>query len=88
MCLLQNAASWRASPAGKASMAPAEHSAELGAAGLIFVREAVDNCVNLLCTCLSQPEVLIAVSGSREPNCSLIPMGCGTVGFGCPGTGA
>lgn len=83
MCPLQSAVSWRASPAGKASMAPAEHSTELG---LIFVREAVGDSVNLLFTCLSQPEVLIAVSGAREPNCIQIP--ASFVGFVCPvGTG-
>lgn len=60
---------------------------ELGAAGLIFVREAVGDCVNLLFTCLSQPEVLIAVSGSREPSSMIIPawfVGCVSSGHRGP----
>lgn len=54
-------------------MAPAEHSPEPGAAGLIFVRDAVGDCVNLLFTCLSEPEVLIAASGYKEANYITIP---------------
>lgn len=87
VCLSQSAASQRASPAAKASMAPAGPSALLGAEGLIFVREAVGGYVNLLFTCLSQPAVLIAVSGSREPNCIIIPAsfaGCVSSGHWAP----